>query len=340
MHLRCVTAISIISKISAGSVEKCSINYKINDGEILRYNVEQFSSILSKISDYCNSEDRLYIKLKHEKYREYYTNLKEEERKTCGDLDYTNQYTCENNGLIKSWYYYKNPKDYTTYNNRKKIENVINYEIQKKYPKEESVKNKFDCNINTKKYNNKPKYNQFSRSRKYSKDSSNISTSYEDIQENNEINNNNFKGTASDFKIKYKTELCKYYEMTGHCKYGDNCAFAHGTQNLRSKVTNTTAYRTKKCVQFFEKGYCPYGNRCQFQHQLKNNILNNPYDKEMNYSKILDIISKIENVRNIKKLVEKPRLNAFKEITGDIDNKSRLLDDIKELDIFWNYLDI
>ena len=77
-------------------------------------------------------------------------------------------------------------------------------------PKEESVKNKFDCNINTKKYNNKPKYNQFSRSRKYSKDSSNISTSYEDIQENNEINNNNFKGTASDFKIKYKTELCKY----------------------------------------------------------------------------------------------------------------------------------
>ena len=134
MHLRCVTAISIISKISAGSVEKCSINYKINDGEILRYNVEQFSSILSKISDYCNSEDRLYIKLKHEKYREYYTNLKEEERKTCGDLDYTNQYTCENNELIKSWYYYKNPKDYTTYNNRKKIENVINYNIQTEYP--------------------------------------------------------------------------------------------------------------------------------------------------------------------------------------------------------------
>ena len=136
MYLRCVTPISIISKISS-SQDKCSINYKINDGEILRYNIEQLSAFPAKklkISNYCVSNDRLYIKLKHEKYREYYTNIKEEERKTCGDLDYTNQYTCENNELIKSWYYYKNPKDYTTYNNRKKIENVINYNIQTEYP--------------------------------------------------------------------------------------------------------------------------------------------------------------------------------------------------------------
>ena len=71
------------------------------------------------------------------------------------------------------------------------------------------------------------------------------------------------------------------------------------------------------------------------QHQLKNNIVNNPYDTDMSYKKILDIISKFENVRNVKKLVEKPRLSIFKEITGDIqeDNiKSRLLDDIKQLD--------
>ena len=59
----------------------------------------------------------------------------------------------------------------------------------------------------------------------------------------------------------------------------------------------------------------------------------------MSYKKILEIISKIENVRNIKKLVDKPRLDIFKEITGEIDdtdNKKRLLDDIKELD---DYLD-
>ena len=201
---------------------------------------------------------------------------------------------------------------------------------------EEQIKNKFDYNYNnynstyTKKYKNK-----YPSSRKYSKDSSNLSTSNEDIQES--IQPPNFKAKASDFKIKYKTELCKYYELTGQCKFGNNCAYAHGIENLRSKVTNTTAYRTKKCIQFFENGYCPYGNRCQFQHQLKNNIINNPYDNEMSYKKILEIISKIENVRNVKKLVEKPRLDVFKEITGDInedENQRRLLDDIKGLDDF------
>ena len=214
---------------------------------------------------------------------------------------------------------------------------------------EELIKNKFDYNYNTKSkktYSKKYNNNHWA-SRKYSKDSSNLSTSNEDIQEStdsnhitinqNSTNSSNFKGKASDFKIKYKTELCKFYELTGQCKYGDNCAYAHGKENLRAKVTNTTAYRTKKCIQFFENGYCPYGNRCQFQHQLKNNIVNNPYDTDMSYKKILEIISKFENVRNVKKLVEKPRLSIFKEITGDIQEdeiKSRLLDDIKQLDDF------
>ena len=225
----------------------------------------------------------------------------------------------------------------------KKAKQAKNYkkEMKMNQAKEELLKNKFDYNYPSQ--NSFPnKYNIISDSRKYSKDSSNISTSIEDFSEhdfNGSLQkysgnyNPNFKGKASDFKIKYKTELCKFYEMTGKCKYGDNCAYAHGIENLRSKVTNTTAYRTKKCIQFFENGYCPYGNRCQFQHQLKNNIVNNPYDRGMSYNKILEIISKIENIRNIKKLVEKPRLNIFKEITGEKEdnNKSRLLEDIKEL---------
>ena len=215
-------------------------------------------------------------------------------------------------------------------------------DIKSNKTQEEVLKNKFDTNfISLNNFINK--YNIYHDSRKYSKDSSNISTSNEDISEHDlfpssqkhQINTStNFKGKASDFKIKYKTELCKFYEMTGKCKYGENCAYAHGIENLRSKVTNTTAYRTKKCIQFFEMGYCPYGSRCQFQHQLKNNIINNPYDSGMSYQRILEIISKSENVRNIKKLVKKPRLNIFKEMSGKIsDNidENKLLDDIKEL---------
>ena len=178
-------------------------------------------------------------------------------------------------------------------------------------------------------------------SRKQSRDSENYSTSNEDkdniIEYPNKFSRKNkrkkepFKTCAADFKVKYKTELCKYFEINGYCKFGDNCAYAHGKENLRSKVTNTTAYRTKKCTQFFEMGYCPYGNRCQFAHQLQSNIINNPYDKKMSYSKILEIISKVENIENIKKLVEKPRLKVFREIVDDKNNKSTLLDDIKEL---------
>ena len=141
-----------------------------------------------------------------------------------------------------------------------------------------------------------------------------------------------FKSTAADFKVKYKTELCKYYEINGYCKYGDSCAYAHGIENLRSKVTNTTYYRTKKCVQFFENGYCPYGNRCQFAHQLTTNIINNPYDRKMTYKKTLETISKFENVENIKELIEKPRLSVFKEILHNKKSiKSRLFDDIKKI---------
>ena len=155
-----------------------------------------------------------------------------------------------------------------------------------------------------------------------------------DYNEKRKENKQPFKGEAKDFKIKYKTELCKYYEIDGKCKYGDKCAYAHGKENLRSKVTNTTAYRTKKCIQFFENGYCSYGNRCQFAHQLKTNIINNPYEEGMSYTKILEIMSKLENVENIKKLVDKPRLSIFKEICKDNEdnkNESRLFNDVKKL---------
>ena len=78
---------------------------------------------------------------------------------------------------------------------------------------EEQSKNKFDTNYLPQNIYI-PKYKLISDSRKYSKDSSNLSTSNEDFSEHDL----HFKGKASDFKIKYKTELCKFYELTGKCK--------------------------------------------------------------------------------------------------------------------------
>ena len=214
------------------------------------------------------------------------------------------------------------------------------FDLPQEYNIEEKHSNKFDMHY--------PRPNRFYNkyeSRKCSKDSTSDSVSLEDFLENDYNNNNlkinnnkynqksKFKSQASDFKIKYKTELCKYFEINGYCKFGDNCAYAHGIDNLRSKVTNSISYRTRKCVQFFENGYCPYGNRCQFAHQLKSNIINNPYDRKMTYKKIMETISKIENVKNIKSLIEKSRLSVFEDIVQNPNQaiKSTLLEDIKEI---------
>ena len=69
-------------------------------------------------------------------------------------------------------------------------------------------------------------------------------------------------------------------------------------------------------------------------HQLKSNIVNNPYDRKMTYKKVLETISKLENVDNIKKLIGKPRLQIFKEIINNEEiehTESTLLEDIKQL---------
>ena len=65
---------------------------------------------------------------------------------------------------------------------------------------------------------------------------------------------------------KYKTELCKNYELNGHCNWGDNCFFAHGKQELQSKLVSNHFYKTKICKRYHKLGFCPYGLRCQYFH--------------------------------------------------------------------------
>ena len=64
---------------------------------------------------------------------------------------------------------------------------------------------------------------------------------------------------------KYKTELCKKFQSTGKCPYGYKCRFAHGKEELISKLQGIN-YKKTPCKTFNEKGYCPYGSRCSFRH--------------------------------------------------------------------------
>lgn len=67
---------------------------------------------------------------------------------------------------------------------------------------------------------------------------------------------------------RYKTELCRGFQETGSCKYGNKCQFAHGEAELRGLYRHPK-YKTEPCRTFYNFGYCPYGSRCHFIHEEK-----------------------------------------------------------------------
>ena len=121
------------------------------------------------------------------------------------------------------------------------------------------------------------------------------------------------KEEFNNFKTKWKTEICRYWEMYGQCKFGDNCAFAHGDSELKKRKM-TFNYKTKPCKQFFELGYCSYGSRCQFSHKKEDAIGKNDKNDEISYLKIIkEFLSSEKEISH--ELVKRPRLMTFEKIT-------------------------
>jgi hypothetical protein len=114
------------------------------------------------------------------------------------------------------------------------------------------------------------------------------------------------KSTDVSFKAKFKTEKCKYWDLNKNCKYGDNCAFAHGSNEIRQKYIPSTNYKTKKCKQFFENGFCPYGSRCQFLHK----------DEDITPFSYKNLLKAIEE-KGESKIDTSKRLKIFEKITQE-----------------------
>ncbi|XP_065300405.1 mRNA decay activator protein ZFP36L1-like isoform X1 [Dermacentor albipictus] len=82
---------------------------------------------------------------------------------------------------------------------------------------------------------------------------------------------------AAQNSSRYKTELCRPFEESGTCKYGDKCQFAHGGHELRT-LARHPKYKTELCRTFHTTGFCPYGPRCHFIHnsdESRKSLLNN-----------------------------------------------------------------
>jgi len=118
--------------------------------------------------------------------------------------------------------------------------------------------------------------------------------------------NNNSRRSSGEvsFKAKYKTEICKFWELNKTCKFGDSCAFAHGNNEMRQKIIYSSSYKTKKCKQFFDFGFCLYGSRCQFLHQ----------EREINNLDSFSYKSALKNYDSKSEKKELKRLRDFEDI--------------------------
>ena len=71
---------------------------------------------------------------------------------------------------------------------------------------------------------------------------------------------------ANMFHIKYKQELCNNHRETGWCRYGLNCNFAHGEEELRVNTDAGSRKINKKCMHYHGIGICMWGTRCRYIH--------------------------------------------------------------------------
>jgi hypothetical protein len=98
-----------------------------------------------------------------------------------------------------------------------------------------------------------------------------LGDSAEETAKGSELSNRGVKEQkySDSFKVKYKTEMCKNWQETGHCEFFDSCSFAHGKFELLQKSGMPKNYKTKMCKKFHKDLFCPYGARCQFLHDEK-----------------------------------------------------------------------
>ena len=68
---------------------------------------------------------------------------------------------------------------------------------------------------------------------------------------------------------RYKTEMCKQYQLYKSCRYDNKCQYAHGEAELRS-INRHPKYKTEECRTYHSTGFCPYGSRCHFVHDKTN----------------------------------------------------------------------
>lgn len=120
----CVTPIEIDLK-NPDVDDGCIITYKIGDQSPKKYKASASSGLCS--------QDIIIKSERHRAFADAFNSASDEDKQNCYDIT-TYIYRCKNVNLIKLWYFKTKPEDYLFYKDRKKLEKVLDYKIQKIYP--------------------------------------------------------------------------------------------------------------------------------------------------------------------------------------------------------------
>lgn len=68
---------------------------------------------------------------------------------------------------------------------------------------------------------------------------------------------------------KYKTQICRNWLETAHCRFESKCRFAHGQEELQesARFAYSEKFKSKNCRTFYQTKYCSFGDRCLFRHE-------------------------------------------------------------------------
>lgn len=148
LHDMCVTPtqIDLNNPLTGG----CVITYKGADGSEHKYNVNKYYTGTPP-SNLCDKD----ILIKSQLYSEFideFNNSSEEDQRNCYKIPQgspsTTEYigNCQNIKLLKLYYFYHNIEDFLFYKDRKDLEKVLHYKIQKSYHRYYELSNYLSLN--------------------------------------------------------------------------------------------------------------------------------------------------------------------------------------------------
>ena len=134
----CVTPIQIDKNHpEVGTV----VTYKIGDGKEQKYN------FYKNYDDDDNLEDEVVIKSQlFREFSEEFKNASDEDKKNCYRIPQEIVGNCQNIKLLKLYYFYTHIKDYLFYKDRKDLDKVLHFKIQKEFPRYYEINNYLNLN--------------------------------------------------------------------------------------------------------------------------------------------------------------------------------------------------